>query len=116
MGAQGPAGPQGAQGRVGVVGRWTAYRDFTFRYARTDVPSDEMSTVSEIASYMAQNPSLRLGIDGSGNENLSGRRVDSVRDALIQAGVPAYKIQMGAFGDPQLRRDRRVAVLLSSSR
>jgi len=34
---------------------------------------------------------------------------------LIQAGVPAYKIQTGAFGDAQLTRDRRVEVLISTS-
>jgi hypothetical protein len=32
----------------------------------------------------------------------------------MQAGVPAYKIQTGAFGDPQLRRNRRVDVLLKT--
>jgi len=30
------------------------------------------------------------------------------------AGVPASKIRTGAFGDPQLRRDGRVAVLVSN--
>lgn len=34
--------------------------------------------------------------------------------ALLQAGVPSYKIQTGAFGDPQMRRDRRVDVLVSA--
>ena len=44
---------------------------------------------------MNQNPSLRVGIDGSmdprgtdpRNQDLSDRRVNTVRDALIQAGV-----------------------------
>jgi hypothetical protein len=30
------------------------------------------------------------------------------------AGVPAYKMQVGAFGDPKLRRYGRVAVLVSA--
>jgi hypothetical protein len=38
-----------------------------------------------------------------------------VVDALKDAGVPAYKMQTGAFGDPQLRGERRVAVLVSSN-
>jgi len=50
---------------------------------------------------MQQNPSLQVGIDGSmdprgtdpRNQDLSNRRVGAVRDALIQAGVPAYRIQ-----------------------
>jgi outer membrane protein OmpA-like peptidoglycan-associated protein len=49
------------------------------------------------------------------NQDLSDRRVNTVRDALIQAGVPAYRIQAGAFGDTGLRRDRRVEVLISTS-
>jgi hypothetical protein len=40
--------------------------------------------------------------------DLRNRRVSAVRDALLQAGVPSYKIQTGAFGNPDLPRDRRV--------
>jgi outer membrane protein OmpA-like peptidoglycan-associated protein len=73
---------------------------------------------------MKQNPSIRIGIDGSmapggtdpRNEDLSDRRVSAVRDALIQAGVQSSRIQSGAFGDTQLKRDRRVEVLLSTTR
>ncbi len=72
---------------------------------------------------MKQNPSLQIGIDGSmdprgsdpRDQNLSDRRVSAVRDALIQAGVPASKIQTGAFGDTGLTRDRRVEVLLKTA-
>jgi outer membrane protein OmpA-like peptidoglycan-associated protein len=80
-----------------------------------------MNKISEIAAYMKQNPSLRVGLDGYANprgsdaNNLSQRRVDAVRDALIQAGVPAGNIQAGAFGDQQLKRDGRVEVLVRSS-
>jgi outer membrane protein OmpA-like peptidoglycan-associated protein len=71
---------------------------------------------------MKQNPSLQVGIDGSmdprgrdpRDQNLSDRRVGAVRDALIQAGVPASKIQTGAFGDTRLARDRRVEVLVKT--
>jgi len=81
-----------------------------------------MSKVSEMANYINQNPSLQLGIDGSmepagtetRDQNLSDSRVDTIRSALLQAGVPAYKIRTGAFGDPQLTRDQRVEVLISS--
>ena len=63
----------------------------------------------EIAEYTNENPSYRVAIDGSNR-----RHVGNVRDALISAGVPASKIQTGAYGDPQLRGDRRVAVLVSN--
>ena len=122
-GVQGPVGPTGAQGPAGVIARWVSFRDFWFDFNRADLDASEMSKVSEIATYMNQNPSLRVGIDGSmdprgtdpRNQDLSDRRVDAVRSALIQAGVPAYKIQTGAFGDTQLTRDRRVEVLISTS-
>jgi len=123
-GTQGPTGATGAQGPAGVVDRWTSFRDFMFEYDRADIQPADTSKVSEIAAYMRQNPSLQVGLDGSidprgtdpRNQALSDRRVDAVRDALIRAGVPANKIQTGAFGDAQLARDRRVEVLISTAR
>ncbi|MGZ3515369.1 MAG: OmpA family protein, partial [Thermodesulfobacteriota bacterium] len=77
--------------------------------------------VAEIADYMEQNPSLKVGIDGSsprgsdpGALDLAGLRIIAVRNALIKAGVPAFRIEMGTFGDPQLVREGRVEVLLRS--
>jgi hypothetical protein len=69
----------------------------------------ERDSISDIAAYIAQNPSLQLDIDGPSNS-----RAGSVRDALVQAGIPAYKIQMGAVGDPQLRRNDRVEVQINT--
>jgi hypothetical protein len=117
-GAQGAVGWTGAQGPTGIVGRWTAYRVIHFDYARADLSTLDRSTVAEIADYMAKNPSLQAGIDGYRDPNdpsLSDRRVGAVRNALMTAGVPYHKIQIGAFGDPQLRRDQRVDVLLSTN-
>ena len=70
--------------------------------------SSEYSKVSDIANYLRQNPSATVAIDGTSD------RADSVRNALLQAGVPAYKIQYGNFGDARLQRDRQVQVLVSS--
>jgi outer membrane protein OmpA-like peptidoglycan-associated protein len=126
-GPSGPAGTTGATGAqdmVGVVEGWTSFREFVFDYDRSDMQAADHTSIDEIASYMRQHPSLQLGIDGSmdprGNDphdqSLSNRRVNAVRDALIQAGVPSHKIQAGAFGDTRLTRDRRVEVLISTSR
>jgi outer membrane protein OmpA-like peptidoglycan-associated protein len=90
-------------------GGWSSYRDFTFSASGNEIMSSDGNKAREIADYVNRNPSARVAIDGN-NE----RRVSNVRDALINAGVPAYKIQTGAFGDPQNRRDGRVAVLVSS--
>jgi outer membrane protein OmpA-like peptidoglycan-associated protein len=89
--------------------RWSYYRDYTFNPNSNEILRSDSGKAKEIANWMDQNPSRQIGLDGS-NE----RRVVVVRDALIVAGVPASKIQTGAFGDPQLRRDGRVGVLVSN--
>jgi peptidoglycan-associated lipoprotein len=71
-----------------------------------DLRYSESRKPAEIATYVSQNPSVRLGIDGytdsrgstQYNLPLSQRRVTTVRDALIQAGVPADRIETGTFG------------------
>src|SRR5437773_4885070 len=113
-GAQGPLGRSQDQAADGE--RWSSYRDFWFDYNSSRIDATDAGKVSDIAGYLKQNPSFRLAIDGAmpaGNVDLSDRRVDSVREALLAAGVPAYKIYTGTFGDPLLRRERRVEVLFS---
>jgi outer membrane protein OmpA-like peptidoglycan-associated protein len=107
----------GAQGPAGVIGRWMSYRDFWFESGEAGIWPSDTSKVSDIAAYVKQNPSLQVGIDtfDTRNQDLRDRRVNAVRDALIQAGVPAEKIGTGAFGDPKPRRDSRVEVLITTS-
>ncbi len=109
-GVQGPAGNTGAQGapalspQPGV--RWTLVKEFMFDYDRPDIRYSESRKPAEVATYMSQNPSVRLGIAGytdrqstdQYNLPLSQRRVATVRDALIQAGVSADRIETGTFG------------------
>lgn len=96
--------------------RWVFYRDFWFDYDSSRIDATDSSKVADVAGYLKQNPTFRLALDGAmDNADLSDRRVDSVRQALVAAGVPAYKIYTGEFGDPRLRRERRVEVLFSSS-
>jgi hypothetical protein len=112
-GATGSVGPQGATGPTGArgatAGGWNPYRDYTFNVNSNEILSSDGNKAREIADYMNQNPSARVAIDGT-NQN----RVARVRSALIDAGVPAYKIETGQFDNPQLRREGRVAVLVSS--
>jgi outer membrane protein OmpA-like peptidoglycan-associated protein len=122
---QGPSviGSAGLQGPVGIVDPWTAFTELWFDFNEVNLQSSEMTKVSEIAEYMDQNPSLQLGIDGSmepggtgpRNQNLSNRRVDVIRSALIEAGVPDYKIRTGAFGDAGLARERRIEMFLRNA-
>jgi len=115
--------PADAQGPVEIVDPWTSFTEIWFDFNRVDLGSSEMSKVYEIADYINENPSLQVGIDRSTeprgpeprDQNLSDRRVDVVRHALIEAGVPDYKIRTGAFGDAGLIRDRRVEMLMSNA-
>jgi len=112
-GPSGPAGAQGltgatrAQGSTGLVGGWTAFRDVWFDSGQANIRPSEINKVSEVATYMQQNPSLKVGIDAYAdprgtdayNRSLGQRRFEAVRDALINAGLPVNKIQRGAFGE-----------------
>ena len=132
-GAQGPAGAAGVRSPAVVGTNWSALKDFTFDYDRTDIRSSEQNQPSEIAAYARQNPAVRLGIDGATdllrgtnqyNAGLSQRRVATVRDALIQAGVSADRIDTGTFAVQRAncndstercaQRDGRVEVLVRS--
>jgi outer membrane protein OmpA-like peptidoglycan-associated protein len=139
-GERGPAGPAGAQGPAGPAGsqaqakQWSSFKDFLFDTDKSDIRPDETSKVTDIAAYMKQNPSVQVGIDGYAdprgtdqhNQALSQRRVNAIRDALVKAGVASDKINTGAFGEQRLQcnestaaclqSDRRVTVLISSSK
>jgi peptidoglycan-associated lipoprotein len=131
-GAQGSMGAAGAQGAAGAVVHWESFRDFLFDFDKSDIRASEAGKAPEIAAYMQANPSIQVGIDGYAdprgtneyNLALSQRRVDAVRDALVQAGVPADRIQTGFFGEARLKcsesteacwqRDRRVEVFIGA--
>ncbi len=132
MGAQGPAGAAGARGPAGAMQQWASFKDFQFDTDKSDIRSNDMNKVSEIAAYMRRNPSATVGIDGHAdprgtdqyNQALSQRRVDAVRDALAKAGVQNDRIKTGAFGEQKpecsestaacWQRDRRVEVLIGT--
>jgi outer membrane protein OmpA-like peptidoglycan-associated protein len=134
QGEQGPAGPVGPQAQASPVKQWSSFKDILFDTNKSDIRSDEMGKISEISTYMKQNPSAQVGIDGYAdprgtdqhNQALSERRVNGIRDALVNAGVPGEKIRTGAFGEQRLlckessaacwQSDRRVEVLISSSK
>jgi outer membrane protein OmpA-like peptidoglycan-associated protein len=139
-GVQGPAGPMGDAGVAGVAGspgaagmRWTTFKDVLFDFDKSNLRANEQPEINEIASYLQQNPAFTVGIDGHAdprgtdryNQALSERRVSAIKAALMQAGVPAEKIQTGAFGESRLKctdkteecwqRDRRVEVLMGAN-
>jgi outer membrane protein OmpA-like peptidoglycan-associated protein len=119
-GTQGPVGQVGSQGPVGIVDHWTPYRSFGFDDGRAEIRAVDERQITDTAAYLARNPSLRIGINDSmdtantnaNEQRLGERRVAAVRNALIQAGTPASRIETSAFGDPDSLRNQRVNVLL----
>jgi outer membrane protein OmpA-like peptidoglycan-associated protein len=142
-GPPGPAGPTGSQGQPGMtaspdpaapVTGWVTLRDILFDFDTVDIRPSEMNKISDLATYVNQNPSVRVGIDGSTdlsrgtnryNVALSQQRIDNVRDALIRAGVAADRIETGRFGTERVectdsteqcsQREGRVEVMGRSS-
>lgn len=97
---------------------WTSYRALWFERGEEGVRSSNMETVSEIASYLRQNPTLHIALDTFMNprsHDQHDRRVDAVHAALLQAGVPAERIEIGGYGDPNPRSNARVEVLITQS-
>ena len=142
-GSPGPTGATGSQGQPGMTASpvsavsstgWISLRDILFDFDTADIRPSEMSKISDIAAYVKQNPSVRVGIDGSTdllrgtnryNGALSERRIANVRDALIRTGVSADRIETGRFGVERVecndstercsQRDGRVEVMARSS-
>jgi outer membrane protein OmpA-like peptidoglycan-associated protein len=137
VGAQGPAGPVGPQAMAGPDTRYisfgtgdrsAAFKDILFDTDKSDIRSNEMSKIADIAAHVKQNAAMQVGIGGYAdprgtdqhNQGLSERRVNAIRDALVKAGVASDKIQISAFGEQKplcnqstdacWQRDRRVDV------
>lgn len=114
-GPRGDAGPTGPQGAVGAVPCWASYRTFYFGADNATLSTAQQEVTSGIADYVKRNPSLILGIDTVGssrNNDVRDRRANAIRQALINDGVPADRIQIGAFGEPKLRQEGRVEVVI----
>src|SRR5689334_18283011 len=109
MGPAGPPGPQGVAGLQGDVGpagangadlKWARFSDVQFDLNRSDVRSSEAGKVEQLATYLKQNPSFQVELEGFAdprgsqtyNIKLSTQRVNAVRDALIAQGVSQDRI------------------------
>jgi outer membrane protein OmpA-like peptidoglycan-associated protein len=140
-GAQGPTGLTGSQGQPGLAASpdasagWISMRDVMFDFDTANIRASEMTKIFGVAAYVRQNPSVRIGVDGTTdllrganqyNEALSARRIANVRDALIRAGVSADRIETGRFGVERVAcnesreecsmREGRVEVMTSQTR
>jgi hypothetical protein len=96
-------------GSTGAVGNSAASWNYTFKGNSDDILKSDSGKTREIARYMQQNSSSQITLNGP-----SKRYVHSVFEALTDAGVPAAKIQTGAFTDPKLDNNHRVDVTVSN--
>lgn len=108
--AGGLAGPQGPDAGVAVQAGpvWREHTDYLFSPESSTILRSDGRKTEAIASYLRENPSTRVGLDGA-----DMIRIAAVREALVAAGVAHNRIVAGPFGDPKLRRGTRVGVLLN---
>jgi outer membrane protein OmpA-like peptidoglycan-associated protein len=70
------------------------------------------SSVSALAAYLQVNPKAKARIDGFGDKQTPGqRRADSVRDALVSAGVARARLQSAAKGEGS--RNRAIELIVA---
>lgn len=110
VGAAGPQGPQGLQGAPGPKGAdiaWMSFDDVLFDVNKTHLTLAAERRVAELAAFLREHPNYLVELEGyadprgrdAHNLDLSARRVQTVRDALIAAGVDKDNILTGAYGE-----------------
>jgi peptidoglycan-associated lipoprotein len=81
-------------------------QDIFFDYDAYDVRSDAAPSLSKSAAYLAQNPSIKVLIGGYCDERgsneynltLGQNRAESVKKALVQAGVAPDRLRVVSYG------------------
>ena len=112
-GAAGPPGAAGVAGDRGADAQWVRVPDILFEYDKADVRPDEAQKIRQVVEAVKANDQLLVRLDGHAdprgsdryNTALSARRVEAVRRALIDAGIPADRIVIAAFGEQRRKCD-----------
>ncbi len=91
------------------MGMSTPSWNYTFSGNRANILASDSGKAQEVANYVQQNPSTQITLSGPDR-----RYLDSVGDALRNAGVPASRIQRGSLTDPNVNNGHRVDVLVSN--
>ena len=81
--------------------------DLLFRTDEYVLADDTGTRLSQLAASVSANPELQIRLDGFAdergdeiyNQELSVRRVEYVRDVLINNGIPASRITINAHGE-----------------
>ncbi len=72
----------------------------TFASGSAKLSAAGQSSASALAAYLQASPKAKARIDGFGDKQTNGqRRAEAIRDALVAAGVPKARIQVGGKGN-----------------
>ena len=117
-----------------MVDRWESAEDISFQLNRVEIQPKCASKIARIATWVNRNPLVVVVLDphsdqaavftGEVDSRLHERRVRSVRDALVAAGIAPERIRTGPVGEraPLCRQataecrelNRRVEVLVAT--
>lgn len=127
-GALGPSGPEGPAGEPGTLGRsslqheprgaeeprdaqalareWVSLENVQFEVSDAQLRPTCEQKIARLVAWINAQPRMVIGLDGHQDDlqahdndpTLSPRRVETVRDALIAAGIPFDRITIGTFG------------------
>ncbi|HXY50451.1 MAG TPA: peptidoglycan-associated lipoprotein Pal [Terriglobales bacterium] len=81
-------------------------KDIYFDYDKSDIRADQQAAVQGDASFLSSHPNIQFIVEGHCDERgsteynlaLGDRRANSVKDALVQAGVNAGRIKTISYG------------------
>ena len=81
-------------------------KDIFFDYNKSDIRSDEVPTSQQNAAFLSQHPNLKVIIEGHcddrGSEEynfaLGTSRAESVKQLLLQEGLPAERLRTISYG------------------
>ena len=119
-----------------VVERWESAEDISFQRNRAELQAKCASKIARLATWVKAHPLVIVALDphrdqssavtGETDSGVHDRRVRSVRDALVAAGVAPERIRTGPVGERQVlcheataecqELNRRVEVLLGTPR
>ncbi len=123
---------QDLQAKQTERGTLVTFGDVLFDLNKAELKAAGMGDVQKLAEFLNENPERKVMIEGytdstgsdSYNQQLSERRAESVRRALVRAGVGIDRIQTVGYGEaypvasndsPASRaRNRRVEVTISN--
>jgi len=80
-----------------------------FGFDQYSIGSDEREKLQDIASFLTQNPDVKIIVEGycdwkgtpAYNKSLGDRRATSVRDYLTDLGVDSARVEIISMGDEQ---------------